>query len=214
MSRCLQFKLRKLQVKEIINQLIYILKVEKIKFEYHALQNIAYFSNGSMRDALSILEQCIGICNKNITYRETNKILGLAGYNIVIYLLVSIIKKDTIKVLKIIRKISKYTDLKKVLYEIIVILYQINIIINMKDINKISKLIYDSSFIFYYKKLYSLSKLMNQRDIQLYYEIVLFGLKNLNMVPTIQIGFEMIILRMISYTQTNFNSDLLENSTK
>ena len=174
LSRCLQFKLRKLHIKEVINQLTYILKIEKIDFEYHALQNIAYFSNGSMRDALSILEQCIGVCENKVTYIETNKILGLAGYNIIIYLLISVIKKDTVKVLKIIRKINKYTDLKKVLNEIIIILYQLNIIININNIDDLNNFIYDSGFLFYYKKLYQLSKLVTINDIELYYEIVSF----------------------------------------
>lgn len=210
LSRCLQFQLRKLHNKEIINQITYILNIENIKYEYHALQNIAYFSNGSMRDSLSILEQCLGVCGKNITYIQTNKILGLAGYNIVIYLLHSVINKDTIKVLNIIRKISKYTDLKKVLNEIIIVLYQINILLRIKNVNQLNNFIYDSGFIFYHKKLYQLSKCISVKDIQLYYEIISLGIKNFYLSPTSQIGFEMIIMRMLSYDCVGFKKKWLE----
>lgn len=205
LSRCLQFKLRKLHSREIINQLIYVLKSEKLNFDYQALRNISFFSNGSMRDALSILEQCIGTCDNIITYKETNKVLGLAGHELVIHLLTSISNKNVHAIYNILNKLSKSTDLKKVLNETIVVLHQIRSIKNSSNAKIAKNTLLNDNFVFQHNKLLQLSKIISLKDINIYYEIISNGLHNIDNTPTLQVGFEMIIFKMISYNSIKFN---------
>ncbi|EKD77990.1 MAG: hypothetical protein ACD_42C00093G0001, partial [uncultured bacterium] len=79
LSRCLQFHLSKMTVDQIEKQLAFILTSEKIKFESDALRLIAESSNGSMRDSLSLLDQCIAYGNGQIKTAETQTMLGLSN---------------------------------------------------------------------------------------------------------------------------------------
>ena len=60
LSRCLQFNLRRLSVRQITDHLADILGKESIPFDKEALQQLAQAADGSMRDALSLLDQAIG----------------------------------------------------------------------------------------------------------------------------------------------------------
>ena len=66
LSRCLQFNLNKLSHEEILNHLKFIMDEEKLKFDESALSKIAEFGNGSMRDALSLLDQSISYGNGSV----------------------------------------------------------------------------------------------------------------------------------------------------
>src|SRR5579863_6291359 len=79
LSRCLQFHLSKMIPEQIEKQLTFILESEKITFEADALKLIAESSNGSMRDALSLLDQCIAYGNGKVTATETQAMLGLSN---------------------------------------------------------------------------------------------------------------------------------------
>src|SRR3989338_4777239 len=94
LSRCLQFHLSKMTIDQIEKQLQFILNAEKIKFENDALNLIATSSNGSMRDSLSLLDQCIAYGNGKISTAETRAMLGLSNKAEITALLKAIHARD------------------------------------------------------------------------------------------------------------------------
>ena len=77
LSRCLHFSLSRISSEIIEEQLEKILNSEKINYEKSAIKNISKIADGSMRDGLSIMEQCISHGDNKITYENICKILCL-----------------------------------------------------------------------------------------------------------------------------------------
>ena len=77
-SRCQHFQFRRISYKEIVERLRFILREEGIDAGEDALSVIARTSDGSMRDALSLLDQAIAYTGGNLTERDVSWILGQA----------------------------------------------------------------------------------------------------------------------------------------
>ena len=77
LSRCLQFHLKHLNTSEIHAQLAKILEQEQLAFESEAVMQLARAADGSMRDGLSLLDQAINYCADGLTQAETGRMLGL-----------------------------------------------------------------------------------------------------------------------------------------
>lgn len=75
-SRCQRFDFSRIDIKDIIDKLSEIAKIEKIKIEQEALEMIAVAANGGMRDAESLFSQVIALEDKKITVEEVSEILG------------------------------------------------------------------------------------------------------------------------------------------
>jgi DNA polymerase-3 subunit gamma/tau len=76
-SRCQRFDFNSITVNEISKQITYVLDKEKIEIDSDSLKIIAHKADGSMRDALSILDQVIAYSGDNITIDSVNKVLGI-----------------------------------------------------------------------------------------------------------------------------------------
>ena len=79
-SRCQHFSFRRLSLKDIVFNLEKILESEKISFDQEVLINIARASEGSLRDAQSLLDQVISFCGQNIQVQDLENILGTVHY--------------------------------------------------------------------------------------------------------------------------------------
>ena len=76
-SRCQRFDFNKVSVSDMVERLDYVLEQEKIHMEPDAVRLVATLSEGGMRDALSILDQCIAYAQDNITTEDVNTIYGI-----------------------------------------------------------------------------------------------------------------------------------------
>ena len=76
LSRCLQFHLRTVSSDELIKLLEKVLKAEKIKFDTAAIEQISIAANGSVRDALTLADQCIAFCDGKLSGDQINDLLG------------------------------------------------------------------------------------------------------------------------------------------
>ena len=76
LSRCQRFDFKNISSMEIAAAVSNILNAENVTIENDAVEYIAYLGNGSMRDALSITEQCLAYKDNNITYSDVTEILG------------------------------------------------------------------------------------------------------------------------------------------
>ena len=94
-SRCQRFDFYRLSSKIILDQMIKILQSESIQADKESLQAIAVKSTGSMRDALSTLEQVIAYSEDKIRYEDTIKVLGLIPVEIYFRIMKYLNEKDT-----------------------------------------------------------------------------------------------------------------------
>ena len=92
-SRCQRFDFKKVDESDIIDRLEYVLKHEKKEYEVAALKIIAKLAEGGMRDALSILEQCLAYENK-LTVESVNMIYGLLSMDNKIIFIKKLLSKD------------------------------------------------------------------------------------------------------------------------
>src|SRR3972149_10963884 len=101
-SRCQHFQFRRISYREIVDRLKFILREEGIEAGEDALSVVARSSDGSMRDALSLLDQAISYTGGNLTGEDVSWILGLAD-NMTHPIVRHILNKDSAKALLIIK---------------------------------------------------------------------------------------------------------------
>lgn len=101
LSRCQRFDFKRVTVKDISSRMRYICEKEGIEADEKALNLIARNSQGALRDALSILDQCISFEGNRISYNDVIELLGSVNIEQLFDLAESIIKEDTRKSLQI-----------------------------------------------------------------------------------------------------------------
>lgn len=94
LSRCQRFDFKSIKKEDIESQIQKILSASDIKYDETALNLISTAADGSMRDALSILEQCISVGNNYLSYDEVSEFLGVTDDEYIISLITSIANSD------------------------------------------------------------------------------------------------------------------------
>ncbi|MFT6087860.1 MAG: DNA polymerase-3 subunit gamma/tau, partial [Glaciecola sp.] len=193
LSRCLQFSLKALSREQIQKQLVHILTQESIPSDAIALSHLARAAQGSMRDALSLTDQAIAQGNNQITSQIVTDMLGLLDKNQVLRLVKAVIEKDSQEALGQLDEICVHApDYSQVLSEILSLLHQVSLTQIVPDICKIETL---SA-----RAVYQLSKSVSEEHIQLLYQLVLQGKKDLPFAPDAFTGLQMTILRMLAFS--------------
>ena len=188
LSRCLQFNLNKLSHDEIFNHLKFIMDAENLKFEDEALSKIADFGNGSMRDALSLLDQSISYGNGSVKEDDLKAMLGLVSHNEIVQLATLVINRNAQKVLLFIKELAyKGENLTNTLNDLTSLFHKIATTQMIDDIKQVSP------------EINELAKIISAQDLQLYYQIAINGQKDMRHSPSEQIGLEMTLLRMIAF---------------
>ena len=104
LSRCQRFDFKRVSSKDIATRMAYICKKEGIEVEEKALSLIARNSQGALRDALSILDQCMSFGNDKIEYNDVIELLGTVNIDELFELSQAIINEDTKKSLQILNE--------------------------------------------------------------------------------------------------------------
>ncbi|WP_027089249.1 DNA polymerase III subunit gamma/tau [Thomasclavelia saccharogumia] len=134
-SRCQRFDFKKVDESDIIDRLEYVLKHEKKEYEVAALKIIAKLAEGGMRDALSILEQCLAYEDK-LTVESVNKIYGLLSMDNKIIFIKKLLSKDLKGILESLdNMLSTSIDIKRLTYDLIDVLKDVIIYKNTQDID-------------------------------------------------------------------------------
>lgn len=187
LSRCLQIKLRNILTTEIVDHLAFILTQEQLEFDQPSLNLIAQMANGSMRDALSILEQVIAY-DQIINIKTTQSILGLLDKSLIIQLLTTIADKNTAQVQKIVNDIAQ----KSISWENI--------------LNQMAELVFEISL--YHvggtqqnleTQFLQLTQQISATTAQLYFEIINLALSQLSNNNNPYNIFMMSIIRMLAF---------------
>lgn len=113
LSRCQRFDFRSISTTKISEHLKNICTKESIQFEEEALWLIARQANGSMRDGLSLLDQAVSFCDKNLKYEKIVDVLGLTDRQLILDSLQAIANRQPDTVIEIIERIrTTGTDVK------------------------------------------------------------------------------------------------------
>lgn len=118
-SRCQRYDFKRITAAEISERLNYIVKESKLEAEPEALQLIAVQADGGLRDALSILDQCVTLAEGKITAARVRQILGLVGHEWIYRITKAIADKKKQKVLVILSELLRDgKDLKQIMLEL------------------------------------------------------------------------------------------------
>jgi len=195
LSRCLQFNLKRVPVEQISKQLQHICDAEKIHFEIPALEQLSVAADGSMRDALSLLDQAIAFCRENITEDDTRSMLGNVGQDSIYRLLTALAEKNGNKLLTEIAALAEHApDFHHISENILSVLQRIAVLQVIPDETEKNA------------ALLQLTTSMSAEDVQLYYQIALIGRRDLSLAPNPKQGFEMIMLRMLAFQPSENNA--------
>ena len=204
LSRCLQFNLNKLSHDEIFNHLKFIMDSEGLQFEDYALSKIADLGNGSMRDALSLLDQSISYGNGSVKDKDIKAMLGLVLHDDVIKLATLVIERRAEEVILFVKNLAhKGENLSNALQDLTSLFHQISIAQMLTNNEQIAS------------EIITLASQISEQDLQLFYQIAINGQKDLSYSPSEQIGLEMTLLRMIAF-HPEFDSEkkTLKTSTQ
>jgi DNA polymerase-3 subunit gamma/tau len=191
LSRCLQFHLKKITSEHITKHLQHICTEETVTHEIPALEQLAKAADGSMRDALSLLDQAIAYGQGAVNKNEVNIILGSMAQDDILPLLQAIATHDGSHLFNNIALLAERApDFQQILEDLISILHQI-------AINQIVP-----NTLHLEESITLLAKQFTPEDVQLYYQIALLGKRDITLTPSPQQGFEMTMLRMLAFKPT------------
>ncbi len=191
LSRCLQFNLKRLLPAQIFSQMEFILQQENIESEAAALKLLSRAADGSMRDGLSLLDQAIVYGNGKVTTEDVRAMLGTVAQQPVDDILIALAQGDATAILDKINEIANLTpDFSDVLQQILQILHRVALV---QQIPTAVDHDFDSDMIA------ALSSRLTPEDVQLFYQIGLVGQRDLDLAPDPQSGFEMVMLRMLTF---------------
>ena len=201
LSRCLQFNLKQIPLAMINEHLKHVLEQEKIASDEISLQLLARAAQGSMRDALSILDQAIIFSKGKIEESGVHAMLGTIDQVYLYDLLEAILQKNGTNLLNIADGIeAKSLSFDNALQDLARLLHTLSLAqIVPQSINE---------NIPEYKQIIALSKKFSPEELQLYYQIALHGRDDLGLAPDEYAGFTMTLMRMLAFIPEN----LLENT--
>ena len=192
LSRCLQFNLKNLTNKQLIERLSYILKEEDIDFDINAVEQIARAGRGSMRDSLTITDQAIAFCEGKLSDEAVANMLGTLPSDNVLKLINNIAHRDPKSLLNNLNEINQlsidYFRLMDLILENLQLLSFAKVseeILDEIDLNKGEAL--------------KLMELLSEEDLQMLYQIGLIAKRDMELAPSLSGGFDMALLRMVSF---------------
>ncbi|WP_279122731.1 DNA polymerase III subunit gamma/tau [Holdemania filiformis] len=140
-SRCQRYDFSKVGQNEIITRVRCVLEQEHIECEDEALRLVAQLADGGMRDALSIMDQCIAYAQNHITAAHVNEIYGITTVSEKIEMLQWIFQHQAQSLLEKIRLLNeKGVDIKRLTSDLIEILKECVIFIYTQDVTLLNKI--------------------------------------------------------------------------
>jgi DNA polymerase-3 subunit gamma/tau len=192
LSRCLQFNLKRLPLPLIAGHLQRLLEVETVDSEEAALRLLARAADGSMRDALSLLDQAIAFGGGAVRETEVRAMLGSIEFRYVVELLEALADGDGAALLQVAERLSQQTpDYEALLGELLSYLQQIAIAQAVPD--AVDENLDEREAVL------QLAARMPAEDVQLFYQIGLLGRRDLQLAPDPRGGLEMTLLRMLAF---------------
>ena len=207
LSRCLQFHLRDLSPDLVESHLEHVLTEEQITYENDALWHLAKAGRGSVRDAMTLLDQAIAHGQGSVTSANVIEMLGTQGISEIPLLLADIAKGEAVEALQRIERLARETpDWLALVSGIQSMLHQVAVTqIDNDGINHLSPS--------EQKAVRELAIQMSPEFLQLAYQFALTGYRDLPMASDARSAFEMLILRMIAFRPARAGECLSETES-
>jgi DNA polymerase-3 subunit gamma/tau len=198
LSRCLQFHLLAMSPEHISAYCQRVLTQENIEFEVNALLWLAKAADGSMRDALSLLDQSIAFGNGKVLTEDVKNMLGMIDQRILYTVLQALADSNAASLLALSAKLAEQgADFSQALADLLSLLHQIAILQAVPN----APLREEEN------TLRDFAGKLTREDVQLYYQIGLIGQKDLSWSPTPRSGFEMTLLRMLAFIPQDYPAE-------
>jgi DNA polymerase III subunit gamma/tau len=193
LSRCLQFNLKQMPADLVAPHLAQILDYENIAFEPAALQMLARAATGSMRDGLSLLDQAIAYGAGKVESAAVAQMLGTIDPEYLYALLQALAENDGKRLMREAENIAERSlSFDAALQELGVILHRVALLQSVPDALDANTPGYE--------RIVSLARSLSPELVQLHYQIVLHGRRDLDLAPDEYAGFTMTLLRMLAFT--------------
>src|SRR5271170_5652442 len=193
LSRCLQFSLKRLPAALIAERLKFIAAAEGLVSEPAALALLARAADGSMRDALSLMDQLIAFGGGNANEANARSMLGTIDRGHVGRLVDALARGDGAALLAEVAVLDRDApDYDRALVELAAFLQRIAVVQIVPDAASQDEEFEEAL-------LTRLARHISPEDAQLYYQIALEGRRDLAMAPEPRVGFEMTLLRMLAF---------------
>lgn len=193
LSRCLQFHLRALDVEQIRNQLDRILNEEQIAHEPRALQLLARAADGSLRDALSLTDQAIASGDGEVSTQAVSAMLGTLDDDQALSLIEALVAANGERVMALLNDAAaRGVEWESLLVEMLGLLHRV-------AMTQLSPSAPGSDMAVIEQRMRELARTVPPADIQLYYQTLLIGRKELPWAPDRRMGVEMTMLRALAF---------------
>lgn len=193
LSRCLQFHLKALDVEQIRHQLEHILNEEHIAHEPRALQLLSRAADGSLRDALSLTDQAIASGDGQVSTQAVSAMLGTLDDDQALSLVEAVVDANGERVMLLINEAAaRGIEWEALLVEMLSLLHRIAMV-------QLSPAALGSDMAAIEQRMRELARTVPPGDLQLYYQTLLIGRKELPWAPDRRMGVEMTLLRALAF---------------
>lgn len=193
LSRCLQFHLKALDVEQIRHQLEHILNEEHIAHEPRALQLLSRAADGSLRDALSLTDQAIASGDGQVSTQAVSAMLGTLDDYQALSLVEAVVDANGERVMSLINEAAaRGIEWEALLVEMLSLLHRIAMV-------QLSPAALGSDMAAIEQRMRELARTVPPGDLQLYYQTLLIGRKELPWAPDRRMGVEMTLLRALAF---------------
>lgn len=193
LSRCLQLHLKALDVEQIRHQLEHILGEEQIAFEPRALQLLSRAADGSLRDALSLTDQAIASGEGQLTAASVSTMLGTLDDDQALSLIEALVAADGERVMAGVNDAAaRGVEWEALLVEMQSLLHRIAMV-------QLSPSALGADMAAVEVRMRELARTVPPGDVQLYYQTLLIGRKELPYAPDRRMGVEMTLLRALAF---------------
>jgi DNA polymerase-3 subunit gamma/tau len=192
LSRCLQFHLRRLPLGQIQERLAVIAKAENVESEPAALRAIARSAEGSMRDALSLLDQVLAFGGGRAMEAEVRSLLGTLDRRHVEAILNALAANDGAALMACVAQLDERApDYDQALGELAASIQRMALLQALPDLRGEDE---EQDAL-----LAGLANRFSPEDLQLLYQIAIMARRDLDFAPDARGGFEMALLRMLAF---------------
>jgi DNA polymerase-3 subunit gamma/tau len=191
LSRCLQFNLKQVTPPAIAQRLGEIAQAEGVVAEPAALQAVARAARGSMRDALSLLDQAIAYSGGHVDAQAVEQMLGAIDSTLLVQLLDALVQREAPRLLALADAMAERSlSFAQALRDLASLLHRIALAQQVDPDARADLLEAD---------LARLAQRFTPEEVQLYYQIALHGRNDLGLAPDEYAGFTMTLLRMLAF---------------
>jgi DNA polymerase-3 subunit gamma/tau len=192
LSRCLQFNLKRLSVALISARLQQILRAENIQFEPAAVQLLAHGGDGSLRDALSLLDQLLAYGNGKALEADARAMLGTVGRDQIVQLAQLLAAGEAGALIEYANALDeRASDYAQLLEQLAALLERVALKQLVPD--------FEGDELHPVELLAHLAAALPAEDVQLFYQTAILGRRDLALAPDARTGFRMTLIRMLAF---------------